>query len=273
MTMRVFCFSVDLDRDVNVPVPGLLAAASIDRGQGDTPRFSSSGKGLALLSDMLDDLGIRATFFAEATTLRSVDVSNCLERHEVGIHGVDHEDLTGANAPVPDLDSIIRASMDAAEEAVGRRPICSRSPFMAFNSAVSDAYVRNGVKVDSSTYAPIAECCEPRLLPSGLVEIPVFDDVDSHGKRMGGYLWPMHEGRRTPGDYLAAASRVDDGIFSVATHTWHMCESRRDGPMGPERLRQNLESTEAVLSGIIDMGFTSMTLPDASVARNLIIKS
>ncbi len=37
---KTFLFTVDLDRDVNFPVPGQAAAGSLDRGSGTAPRFS-----------------------------------------------------------------------------------------------------------------------------------------------------------------------------------------------------------------------------------------
>ena len=72
--MRRLCFTVDLDRDVNDAVIGKAAAISMDRGQGTEPRFSSSEKGAGIIMDLMDDLGMRCTFFAEARTLRKTDV-------------------------------------------------------------------------------------------------------------------------------------------------------------------------------------------------------
>ena len=67
--MRTLCFTVDLDRDVNEPIFGSVCAGSKDRGDGNSPRFVSAGKGTERLVDLFDDLGVKATFFAEARTL------------------------------------------------------------------------------------------------------------------------------------------------------------------------------------------------------------
>jgi hypothetical protein len=61
--MKAF-FTVDLDRDVNFPDGG-NKAGSLDRGNGTAPRFTSSEKGAAILQEILDETGIKATFFAE----------------------------------------------------------------------------------------------------------------------------------------------------------------------------------------------------------------
>ena len=52
---KVLCFTVDLDRDVNEPVYGSVAAGSKDFGDGNAPRFSSSGRGAELLVELLDE--------------------------------------------------------------------------------------------------------------------------------------------------------------------------------------------------------------------------
>ena len=92
-------FTVDADRDVNIPIPGSVAAGSIDRGSGTGPRFSSSERGMRILAELLDGLGVRGTFFMEG---RTAEVTDCsfLAGHCIGLHGYDHEDLTGAQTGV-----------------------------------------------------------------------------------------------------------------------------------------------------------------------------
>ena len=93
--MRTLCFTVDLDRDVNEPVFGSVCAASKDRGEGNSPRFASAGKGTEKLVELFDELGIRATFFAEARTLHRSGAFSLIKGHEVALHGMDHEDFSG----------------------------------------------------------------------------------------------------------------------------------------------------------------------------------
>ena len=41
----------------------------------------------------------------------------------------------------------------------------------------------------------------------------------------------------------------------LATHTWHMVETRDGGVMGPGWVRENAERVRDVISGILDLGF------------------
>lgn len=91
---RSLCFTVDVDRDVNIPIKGMNKAGSMDRGSGKTPRYDSSAEGLRILTELLDEMGVKATYFAEGRTLMNIGAQALFGR-EVGIHGLDHEDMTG----------------------------------------------------------------------------------------------------------------------------------------------------------------------------------
>jgi len=97
--MTFAAFTIDVDRDVNLPLPGKMEASSMEREGGARPRFTSSRRGLELLVDLLGEWGIRGTFFIEARTAKEVakdlDLSDLVKGHEVGCHGFEHEDLTG----------------------------------------------------------------------------------------------------------------------------------------------------------------------------------
>jgi peptidoglycan/xylan/chitin deacetylase (PgdA/CDA1 family) len=264
--LKALCLTVDVDRDVNICIDGQLAAGSIDRGLGASPRFASTSKGLALLSELLDEIGMKATFFAEARTLETIECSNYLDGHEVGMHGLDHEDLTGCNDVALTGDMIV-AILDRASQivtdTVGTKPRCFRAPYMKTDDFVMGCLPGLGIEYDSSLYAPLSECLIPEKLDNGVTEVRVADDLDSEGKKMSAYLWPMHEGRRHPDHYLELASRADKGVFTLATHTWHMCESRKDGRMDDARIRENMASLKKVLEDLIDMGFKPMVIPEA----------
>ena len=128
-------FTVDADRDVNIPIPGSVAAGSIDRGSGTGPRFSSSERGMSVLVDLLDDIGVRGTFFLEGRTAEMADCS-VLSGHCIGLHGYDHEDLTGAQTGiVPDAEEVLRRGYGAVSDAVSR-PTCFRAPYMTVNPEI-----------------------------------------------------------------------------------------------------------------------------------------
>lgn len=70
----------------------------------------------------------------------------------------------------------------------------------------------------------------------------------------------MHEMIRKSSEYVDFASRIDDGLFVIATHTWHMVERLHMGYMDDEDIRTNIHNLRCVLENIIDMGFCPSTM-------------
>jgi peptidoglycan/xylan/chitin deacetylase (PgdA/CDA1 family) len=254
MSRGKFYFSVDLDRDVNVPLPGRVAAGSLDRGSGPSPRWSSAEKGLGILLDVLDEVGIRATFFVEGRTAEVVDCSG-ISGHSVGFHGYDHEDLSGESTGVElssgDVGGILRKGFEAVSDNVSR-PVCFRAPYMVFDPEAISLLPGMGIRADSSEYR--LGGCDPYDTGLGVVEYPVPKSRDASGKPIAAYLWPMHEGRRGPEDYVDMAAGMD--TFALATHTWHMCERRDGGVMDASEQRLNAGRVREVLTGVLDLGFS-----------------
>lgn len=253
MTRRLV-FTVDLDRDVNFHRDGEIAAGSMDRGQGTGPRFSSSEKGLQLLLELLDDLGIRGTFFVEGRTAETIDCSG-IRGHCVGFHGYDHEDLT----EVDSVYGILKKGFDTVKDCISE-PSCFRAPYMKIDGRVYGALGELGIGHDSSVYGA------PGALPytvSGIIEHPVAKGKDRNGKTIAAYLWPMHEGKRGPEDYLDLAASFDKGDLVLSTHSWHMVERRDEGAMSANLISENLIRTRTVLEGILDMGFEPKVLTEA----------
>jgi len=255
--MRALCVTVDLDRDVNIALPG-AEAGSLDRGNGTAPRFTSSARGLSILSDLFDELSIEATFFAEAATLGKVN-AGLLSGHCVGIHGVDHEDITS----IRDIDekrAVLERSAAIVRDTVGRAPECFRAPYMRIDDETLDLLPGIGIRVDSSKYAAMKKRMMPEKVRGGLWEIAVPEGLDQNGRKIAAYLWPMHESKRRPEDYLDMASVMEEGAFVIATHTWHMVESRENGVMSSDELKKNIANVRRVLEGLMDDGMRPMTL-------------
>ncbi|MDR0508399.1 MAG: polysaccharide deacetylase family protein [Candidatus Methanoplasma sp.] len=262
--MRALCVTVDLDRDVNIMVPGSVAAGSIDRGNGTDPRFSSSEKGLLLLVDLFDEIAVKATFFAEAATLRRID-AGMLSGYEVGVHGADHEDITAIEG-ADNKRAILERAVDTVKDAVGKAPECFRAPYMKTDEETLDILPELGIRIDSSRYVGMSRSLMPERLSNGVWEIPVPESRDAGGKKISAFLWPMHESKRRPEDYLEMASAMDEGAFVLATHTWHIVESRERGLMSPGEIESNIFNVRKVLEGIMDMGMTALTLTDVRKA-------
>ncbi|MCL2296623.1 MAG: polysaccharide deacetylase family protein [Methanomassiliicoccaceae archaeon] len=259
--MRALCVTIDLDRDVNVQMPGDAAAGSLDRGEGTSPRFTSTQAGLDILLDMLKETGVKATFFAEGRTLENISAKG-LSGHEVGVHGYDHEDLTSLSKH--DIRDCIGRAADAVHRVMGRGPVSFRAPYMKISDTVLELLPEFGIRYDSSMYAQLSGSIMPYALPNGIIEVPVPEGHDRSGKKIAAYLWPMHEGKRQPEDYLRMASEVSEGVFTIATHTWHMTESRGRGNMMPAEISQNAENVKKVIEGIIDLGFEPMSVSETA---------
>lgn len=254
--MKDLFFTVDVDRDVNIQIAGEDAAGSLDRGSGTSPRFSSSERGLGLLLDILDDIGMKATFFFEGRTAEVVDCARA-SGHCIGIHGYDHEDLT--LLPDDRLDEVVSASFDAVSDNVGV-PVCSRAPYMNADGRVLGAFRSAGLFRDSSLYTSVGRSTEPFMIDD-TIELPVPKAKDAHGKIIAAYLWPMHEGRRILEDYTDMAVSID-GPMVLADHSWHMAETREGGVMDPEQEKRAAEQVCAILEGLIDAGYKPRVLSD-----------
>lgn len=255
MSRRLY-FTVDADRDVNIPIPGTSAAGSIDRGSGTGPRFSSSERGMSVLAEMLDGLGVKGTFFVEGRTAEMTDCA-LLAGHCIGLHGYDHEDLLGTETGVvPDVPSVLRRGFDAVADRISR-PVCFRAPYMTSDDSVLEAVRMLGIAADSSSYTEVGGPSEP-YVRCGVTEYPVTKSRDSRGKVIAAYLWPMHEGRRVPEDYIRMAEGAETLV--LATHTWHMVETREWGVMDDGWVASNTERVKRVVEGIIDAGFEAAVI-------------
>lgn len=256
---RRLIFTVDLDRDVNTPVKGYAAAGSMDRGSGTEPRFSSTGKGLMMLLDLLDDIGVRATFFVEGRTSEVIDCSSIFG-HCIGFHGYQHEDLLGQDTGVGvDCEDVLTRGFHAVSDNIAR-PVCFRAPYMRADEHILEIVSGLGIRHDSSVYRRPEEGLDSYSTVGGMLEHPVPISKDSRGKAIFAYLWPMHEGRRGPEDYITMADSLECDDFILATHTWHMVESYDRGMMSDECVESNMENLRSVLEGIVDSGRTPATM-------------
>ena len=262
MTTRL-CFTVDLDRDVNICLPERPGeAGSIDRGNGTEPRFESTLKGLAHLTDLLNEMGVPCTFFCEGRTIEVIrDYAGLLDGFELGVHGYNHESLIDLERS--EAVSAVHHAVDVIKDVTGRSPLSFRAPYMNVPDA-SYLLKGTGIRVDSSTYAQAGDCV-PYDLPGGITEIPVAEDVDANGRKISAYLWPMHEGKRDPLDYAGIVPHVpENGVFVLADHTWHLVESRKNGVMNADEVASNVERTREALQAVLDTGCEAVTVSQAA---------
>jgi hypothetical protein len=269
ITMLAAAITVDVDRDVNLPERGRYGAVS--SGSDSTPRFESARKGLQLVAELLDEMGIRGTFFMEGDTVKAIakrmDVETLLRRHEVGSHGMCHEDFTGEDTGIcltgPEMEGVIDDSASTIESICGRRPVGFRAPYLHIDETALGILADKGFLYDSSRVKAIREGeLRPWRIAGNLLELPIASGKDAKGKKIVSYLWPMHEGKRQPSDYVQFAGQVKSGCFIIATHSWHMVETFDRGKLDREATQENLQNVRTVLEGALDAGLEFKALED-----------
>jgi peptidoglycan/xylan/chitin deacetylase (PgdA/CDA1 family) len=211
----------------------------------------------------LDETGLKATFFAEARALQNMNAE--FGKNEVAMHGLDHEDMTGEVSGVrlseDALKDIMMNSIDIIRGATGSTPTGFRAPYMRTNGTVMNILSKLRLRYDSSLYADIKETMHPYDLGNGMKEIPVPVATDGNGRKLYAYLWPMHEGLRTPDEYIRMAETVKEGTFVIATHSWHMVESR-SGMMSADQIKKNADNVRKIITSILDSGFKAVRMTD-----------
>lgn len=261
--MRTLCFTIDLDRDVNEAVSGSSAAVSLDRGSGNAPRFESSKRGTEKLIELMDEMNVESTFFVEARALSKTHMGNLLSGHEVALHGLDHEDFNGTRTGIVMDEGETRETIERAisiiRDETGSQPSGFRTPYMDPNEMLVELLPEYGMRYDSSYY----EYLQSEIWPyrnGKILEIPVCKGNDGRGKTITSYLWPMHEGDRSPADFIEMGKQVKDGVFVLATHSWHIIESRNRGIMDSDAVGRNLDNVRQILEGLMDDGFVIRTM-------------
>jgi peptidoglycan/xylan/chitin deacetylase (PgdA/CDA1 family) len=181
------------------------------------------------------------------------------------MHGLDHEDMTGEISKVPlsdhELLEIMKDCAAIIKERIGKVPKGFRAPYMRTNEKVMNALRKTGIKYDSSLYAELEDTMLPYEIYEGIKEIPVPVTTDSNRKKMHGYLWQMHESIRKPDEYIRMSTAVKNGVFVLATHSWHIVESRK-GMMDPEQKNNNIKNLYDVITGILDSGSKAVRMCD-----------
>lgn len=266
--MRFAAITVDVDRDVNLAQKGEIKAASRAVNGDASARFASSARGLKFIVEILNDLDIKGTFFMEAETAErisgSIDLPGLMVGHEIAGHGYGHEDLTGDSTNVPfgpdDIGQVIDTCTSSLEGLFGRRPVGFRAPYLHTSDAVVDALKQRGYLYDSSVIRPLEDGrIGPWRRPNGLWEVPLAQGIDSRGKKLQSYLWPLHEGKRLVSDYDLLFSQFKEGLLVLGDHSWHIVE-RRDGPVPEDSIGRNVAELRTFLQGALGQGIEFITL-------------
>lgn len=266
--MRAVAFTVDVDRDVNLACQGDICSVS---NGGKHPRFTSSAKGLELIAGLLEEMGIRGTFFWEGRTAEvlseRMDLKDVMRRQEVALHGYDHEDFTGKETGIPlDRDStgaILDKGTTALDRAFGKGARGFRAPYQRATDILLDELRARDFLYDSSATVELMDGkVHPYRNDNGLPEIPVCWSRDGRGKKIVSYLWPYHEGKRPISDYMGLVDNFQDGLLVIATHSWHPVESYCSGPRTKEDTNRDMADLRALLDHIERSGCELVSLAE-----------
>jgi peptidoglycan/xylan/chitin deacetylase (PgdA/CDA1 family) len=172
---RTVSFSVDCDwlaDYLNFAPPGIPPPSPVK----DLARI------IGHLLDILDQAGVRATFFCIADRLADPDVRDAFRDvvaagHEIGNHTLTHPAMDGLDAA--GVEAEIRLGHEAIAEALGREPRGYRGPAYHLTARTLGLLVRLGYHYDSSA-------CRQGIngLLAGLIGLVLRDYRPKAGSRM-----------------------------------------------------------------------------------------
>ena len=239
---------VDFDRDYAIPMKGLKHAISEPQKNEssetiENPELSSLTKGTISSFEpfisYLKDFKIPTVFYFEARTLKLFNLALPNQRiafknplFEHGVHGYDHEDLTGEETGIvlnrQEESRIIKSAKDDIESILSTKIIGFRAPYMRKTNNTIDILSDLNFKYDSSTYVESSKAIKPYQINKKILEFPVIKTPkESKMRGMYTYLWPLFEGKRTKegiiSNYLQLIknSKEEKSYISINLHSWH----------------------------------------------------
>src|SRR3989338_8514707 len=250
--MAFVVFSVDTERDSSHAITGNpLEAATFGF---DKPSFTASENGLKALLPLLEEMKIPATFFFEGTTAEvlngRIDLRRLFARHEIGFHGLNHEDFAGIKTGVKieraKREEIFKDGLGILKKAFGVEKPGFRAPYLSIDLELVEL-AKKHCAYDSSLYG------DRISFDNGFPRIAIYQDLDEQGKQRKGFLWPLIEGERNEDEYITqvrkAVERKVDPIV-IGTHSWHTHATRKDGFLGERQAEKQLAKVKRVLEGI-----------------------
>ncbi len=163
--MSSLSITVDVDGAAGLPDGGAGYAHRLSRV---SEREYGLGAGLTRILGVLDDFGVRATFYVPGITAeRHPDQIAALARHELGHHGHTHRFPHTLSAA--DQRAEIGAGLAVLGDVAGYR-----APGWELTSVTLEAIAAAGLAFDSSLMGDD----RPYVLPGGLVELPVHWALD-----------------------------------------------------------------------------------------------
>ncbi len=276
--MPYVAFTVDLDRDYPVPVQGSLKATSFS--PENKPSFMCTIKGLGALVNLLEELGIKATFFIEARTIQHIKskdetLIDFIVKNEIGCHGLDHEDLVGeyTGRPIPPSRrlALIKKATEIISETVKLKPVGFRAPYLRVPPNLGGILRSLGYIYDSSVCLETFKPPHPYLLGCRIFEVPLPLYPLESGKASL-YTWALLEGKRKLDEFKKMLNTYlendDGGLLVISTHAWHLAyriSSRSE--LSTKQVKGNIDMLREILTYVENIG-GSLTLIEEYLKHN-----
>jgi peptidoglycan/xylan/chitin deacetylase (PgdA/CDA1 family) len=266
---------VDFDRDYGVAVRNVKHSVSkpifLDKpSQIKKPETSTSIQGTSKSFDpfmeFLISKELPVCFYFEARSLEmfyNEQPTNAKLFNqpffEIGIHGFNHEDLSGEETGLiienEEEKEIIRKAKEKVKALLKNEISGFRAPYMRLSNHTLDILQELGFVYDSSLYRESIQGLLPYFIKNELVEFPVIKTPKmSPMKGMYTYLWPLFEGKRsireTVENYLQIARNSKDvhSYISINLHSWHFAYNIEHHQYLPEdEIIKNLRMFEEII--------------------------
>ena len=126
-----------------------------------------------------------------------------------------------------------------------------------------DSLKEHRFRYDSSVVQELRDgSIRPYITGNGLPEVPIASARDERGKKIVGYLWPLHEGKRPIADYLRMVDGFNDGLLVLATHSWHLVENYCNGQQCELDVQKGTADLRTLITHSLDSGVEFVTLAD-----------
>jgi peptidoglycan/xylan/chitin deacetylase (PgdA/CDA1 family) len=232
-------------------------AADVGSGRLSGPRTGtpdpSLERGYPAILALLDEHRVRGSFFVEGWNgeHHAEAVAELVRRgHELGMHGWLHE--SWHELPPDEEEALAERATAALERAAGVRPVGFRAPGGARSSSTEAILARLDYAYDAS----LGDGMRPRLLPSGLAQVP--------------FVWPCVDGLHylrdhpvRPAEVCAGWLRALEGTAERGGLFLTICHAFLTG-VDPERLAA---LDRVIAAAVADSRLTIMTTGE--VAREL----
>lgn len=212
--------SFDIDNSTPQLARGTPGSEPMSRGQ------YGAVDGLPRILRVLDKENVPASFFIPAVSAalnpEMIPAIQSKKRHEIGIHGWIHENLSDVNDAAKE-QQLLNQSIDLITKAIGKKPVGYRAPSWAMSPYTMKQVTEAGFLYDSSLMAsddPYEIWLDGQ--PTGIVELPIeriLDDAPYFGAANGSLPSPDLVDKIYRDEFDVAYE--EGGLFVLTMHPFY----------------------------------------------------